>query len=149
MGEKIDDPYLKGRGAQFNTTNRFLKNHHIKEHIEAIDDWTEANVETQYFEDNAKGLVNKVDSPDVGMWYSMTPKWVCEPANKVWHMIEAGHDGKVNDSVFGRRMRGEGEIAEMISQQYHKYMRKYKLDDERHGLDTSLFQRPGQQGKLF
>ncbi len=50
----------------------------LKEHIEGIDDWVEPNIETQYLEDNAKGLVNKVDSPDVGMWYSMNPYQGCE-----------------------------------------------------------------------
>jgi DNA repair photolyase len=70
--------YLKGRGAQFNPKNRFLKNERVKEHIEAIDDWIEPNSQTQYLEETAKGLVNKVDSPDVGMWYSMNPYQGCE-----------------------------------------------------------------------
>ena len=84
-GELLDiddrrDPgeYIKGRGAQYNTVNKFIKNHQVKEHIESIDDWTEPNIETQYLVDNAKGLVNKVDSPDVGMWYSMNPYQGCE-----------------------------------------------------------------------
>ena len=29
-------------------------------------------------------------------------------ADKVWHLIEQGHGGQVNDSQWGRRMRGEG-----------------------------------------
>ena len=70
--------YKKGRGAQFNTQNKFLKNQQVKEHIEGIDDWTEKNEATQYLEDNAKGIVNKVDSPDVGMFYSMNPYQGCE-----------------------------------------------------------------------
>lgn len=349
------EEYIKGRGAQYNTVNKFIKNFQVKEHIESIDDWTESNVETQYLVDNAKGIVNKVDSPDVGMWYSMNPyqgcehgciycfarnsfeywgysagldfesriivkknapellrkflmnpKWECMPialsgntdcyqpaerkfeitrkllevcvefnqpvaiitknsgilrdkdilkklasknlvsvivsttsfdeelrrvmeprtttgkqrlrvmkelseagvrvgvmlgpmipglndhemhrimkaasehgasfsaytfirlngsikllfhdwlyknfpdrADKVWHLIEDSHGGKVNDSVFGRRMRGEGPVADMIAQQYRKYMHKYHLSDERIDLDCSLFMRPGQQGKLF
>ncbi|MEP6513747.1 MAG: hypothetical protein ABJA79_07750, partial [Parafilimonas sp.] len=65
------DFYLKGRGAQINTKNRFLINERTKENIEAIDEWTEQNVETQYLEENAKSIVNKVESPDVGMMYSM------------------------------------------------------------------------------
>ena len=73
-----NNQYLKGRGAQFNPKNRFLKNERVKEHIEAIDDWIEPNSETQYLEETAKGLVNKVDSPDVGMWYSMNPYQGCE-----------------------------------------------------------------------
>src|SRR4028118_2376129 len=70
--------YIKGRGAQFNTENKFLKNQRVKEHVEGIDDWTEKNEATQYFEDNAKGIVNKVESPDVGMFYSMNPYQGCE-----------------------------------------------------------------------
>ena len=70
--------YLKGRGAQINTENRFLKNHKVKEHIEAIDDWEEENVPTVYLEDHAKTIVNKVDSPDVGLFYSMNPYQGCE-----------------------------------------------------------------------
>ena len=69
--------------------------------------------------------------------------------DKVWHLIEGSHNGKVNDSRFHVRMRGEGNIAEIISQQYHKYMHKFGLDHERMGLDCSQFRRPGEQGKLF
>ncbi len=76
--EENTDTYKKGRGAQINTKNRFLTNQKVKEHIESIDDWIEPNVATQYLEDKAKGLVNKVDSPDVGMWYSMNPYQGCE-----------------------------------------------------------------------
>ncbi|HTR30416.1 MAG TPA: PA0069 family radical SAM protein [Puia sp.] len=347
--------YLKGRGAQFNPKNRFLKNERVKEHIEAIDDWIEPNSQTQYLEETAKGLVNKVDSPDVGMWYSMNPyqgcehgctycyarnaheywgysagldferkiivkknapellrkflmnpKWeplpislsgntdcyqpaerkfgitrqlletclefhqpvgiitknacilrdkdlltrmaakklvsvlisvtsfdedlrrLMEPrtttgkqrirtirelsaagvrtgvmlgpmipglneqemqrimksaaesgasfsaytfirlngaiklifhdwlyknfpdrADKVWHLIEASHDGKVNDSRWGVRMRGEGNIAELVAQQYARYNKKYGLNAERWELDCTQFRRPGGQMHLF
>jgi DNA repair photolyase len=347
--------YKKGRGAQFNTKNKFIINEVTKEHVEGIDDWEEPDVPTQYIEIFPKSIVNKVDSPDVGMMYNMNPyqgcehgciycyarnsfeywgysagldfeskilvkknapellrkflmhpKWdatpimlsgntdcyqpaeqifritrklleVCnefnqpvgiltknawiikdkdilqemakkgilsamvsvtslddkirramEPrtvtakqrlkvieelssagvkmgimmgpmipglnehemqrimkagkeagasftaytfirlngaikflfhdwlyknfpdrADKVWHLIEASHDGKVNDSEFGRRMRGEGNIAQMVSQQYKKYGKLYGMNAERWELDTSLFRRPGEQGKLF
>ena len=70
-------------------------------------------------------------------------------ADKVWHMIEAGHDGKVNDSRFGVRMRGEGQIAELVRQQYKKYGKLYGLNAERWELDCTQFRRPGEQGKLF
>jgi DNA repair photolyase len=349
------DTYIKGRGAQINTKNKFIKNERVKEHIESIDDWTEPNIETQYLEEHAKGIVNKVDSPDVGMWYSMNPyqgcehgciycyarnsfeywgysagldfetkiivkknapellrkflmnpKWECVPlglsgntdcyqpaekkfrltrqllevcnefnqpvgmitknagmmrdkdllaemarkrlvsilvsitsldedlrrimeprtttasqrfrlieqlseagvrmgvmlgpmipglndhdmhniikrasevgatfsaytyirlngaiklmfhdwlyknfpdrADKVWHLIEGSHNGKVNDSRWGVRMRGEGSVAEMIAQQYKTYTHRYGLDHERMELDCSKFRRPGGQGKLF
>lgn len=347
--------YLQGRGSQINTPNKFLKNSISKEHIEAIDIWEQPNLATIYLEENAKTIVNKVDSPDVGMWYSMNPyqgcehgciycyarnaheywgysagldfeqkiivkknapqllqkflqnpKWQCVPinisgntdcyqaaekkfkltqgllqvcnqynqpvgmitknagmlrdkeliaemaskklisilvsitsfnedlrrvmeprtttakqrlklinelskegvrmgvmlgpmipglndhemqrimkaasdngavfsaytfirlngsikllfhdwlyknfpdrANKVWHLIEQSHNGKVNDSRFGIRMRGEGPIADMIKQQFAKYNKLYGLNDERWELDTTKFRVPGGQGRLF
>jgi DNA repair photolyase len=70
-------------------------------------------------------------------------------ADKVWHMIEDSHDGKVNDSQWGRRMRGEGAIAQIIAAQYKTYKKLYGLDAERWELDSNHFRRPGQQGKLF
>ncbi len=355
--DEIPQPsdYLQGRGAQINTHNRFIKNELTREHVESIDDWTESNVATQYIEQQAKTIVNKVDSPDVNMWYSMNPyagcehgciycyarnvheywgysagldferkiivkknapqllrkflmnpKWECMPislsgntdcyqpaeqkyrltrgllevcnefnqpvgmitknagmlrdidvlqemagkklvsilvsitsfnedlrrvmeprtttavqrlklinelskagvrmgvmlgpmipglndhemqrimkaasengatftaytfirlngaikllfhdwlyknfpdrADKVWHLIEQSHDGKVNDSRYGIRMRGEGVIAQMIAQQYKKYGQLYHMNAERWELDTTKFRRPGQQGTLF
>ncbi len=349
------DQYLRGRGAQINTKNRFLKDEITKEHIEGIDDWTETNIATQYIEQQSKTIVNKVESPDVGMMYSMNPyagcehgciycyarnvheywgysagldferkiivkknapqllrqflmnpKWECVPiglsgntdcyqpaeqhyrltrgilevcnefnqpvgmitknagmlrdkdllkemakkklvsilvsitsfneelrrlmeprtttasqrlrtirelsnegiragvmmgpmipglnehemqrimkeakdngatftaytfirlngaikflfhdwlyknfpdrADKVWHMIEDSHDGQVNDSRWGVRMRGEGNIAEMVRQQYKKYGKLYGMNAERWELDCTQFRRPGEQGKLF
>lgn len=347
--------YIRGRGAQINTPNRFLKNEVVKEHVEGIDEWEIPKASTQYIEQEARTLVNKVDSPDVGMLYSMNPyggcehgciycyarntheywgysagvdfeqkiivkknapqllrkflmhpKWECVPigisgntdcyqpaeqqyrltrsllqiceefnqpaglitknsymlrdldvlqkmakkklvsvlvsitsldeelrrvmeprtstakqrlrligeltkagvrtgvmlgpmipglnehemqrimkaaseqgasfsaytfirlngsvkllfhdwlyknfpdrADKVWHLIEQSHAGKVNDSRFGVRMRGEGNIAEMVSQQYHTYSQLYGLNAERWELDTTRFQRPGSQMSLF
>jgi DNA repair photolyase len=347
--------YVKGRGAQFNPHNRFLSGKRNKDHIEAIDEWAAENPATVYLEENAKSIVNKVNSPDVGMFYSlnpyqgcehgciycyarnaheywgysagldfeqkiivkknapqllraflMNPKWepvpisisgntdcyqpaekqfritrqllevcnefnqpvglitknagmlrdkdilaqmakkklvsilvsitsfndqlrsVMEPrtttaqqrlrliremtdagvrmgvmlgpmipglndhemqrimkeaadngakfsaytfirlngavnlifhdwlyknfpdrANKVWHLMENAHNGKVNDSRFGVRMRGEGPLAEMIKQQFVKYNKLYGLNDERWELDATKFCRPGQQGRLF
>lgn len=351
----MDDGYLKGRGAQFNTKNKFLRNEIARAEIEAIDEWIEPNPKTQYIETMAKSIVNKVDSPDVCMLYSMNPymgcehgciycyarnsfeywgysagidfeskiivkvnaarllekflmnpKWQCsvismsgntdcyqpaerryritrnlleicnrfhqpvgiitknagilrdkdilqkmaeknlvsvivtitspdehlrqlmEPrtttteqrfrvirelsglhvkcgvmigpvipglndhfihdilkraseegasfsaytfirlngavqllfrdwlnknfpdrAAKVWHLIEQGHGGKVSDSRWGIRMKGEGVMAALIRQQYRKYVSKFGLDHETMGLDTNSFRRPGEQLQLF
>src|SRR5688572_8091031 len=76
--QEENSQYLQGRGAQINTKNKFLKNEKTKEHVEAIDDWEESNVPTQYLEQESKGIVNKVESPDVGMMYSMNPYQGCE-----------------------------------------------------------------------
>ena len=72
------DQYLQGRGAQYNTRNKFLKTESTREHVEGIDDWSEENSPTQYIEQDSKSIVNKVDSPDVGMMYSMNPYAGCE-----------------------------------------------------------------------
>ncbi len=347
--------YLKGRGAQFNPKNRFLQHEIVREHVEGIDDWTTPNTATIYLEDQAKSIVNKVESPDVGMMYSMNPYQGCEHgciycyarnaheywgysagldferkiivkknapqllrkflmhkdwqpvpislsgntdcyqpaekkyqltrqllqvclefnqpvgmitknagvlrdkdllqemasrnlvsilvsitsfqeelrrvmeprtttaqqrlrvieelskagvrmgvmlgpmipglnehemqsimkaasdagavfsaytfirlngaiklifhdwlyqnfpdrADKVWHLIEQGHGGQVNDSRYGIRMRGQGPVADLVRQQYIKYAQKYGLASERWDLTTSRFQRPGQQARLF
>ena len=349
------DQYLHGRGAQFNTKNKFLKNEITREHIEGIDDWTNDNTPTQYLEQESKTIVNKVDSPDLRMMYSMNPyagcehgciycyarnvheywgysagldferkiivkknapallrkflmnpKWdatpimlsgntdcyqpaeqiyrltrsllevcnefnqavsiltknawilkdkdvlqemakkrivsamvsvtsfnedlrrVMEPrtttakqklkiinelssagvrmgimmgpmipglnehemqrimkeatdngakfsaytyirlngavkflfhdwlyknfpdrADKVWHLIENSHDGKVNDTRWGVRMRGEGPISQLVAEQYKKYTKIYGLNADEWHLDTTIFRRPGEQGKLF
>ncbi|RYZ51325.1 MAG: radical SAM protein, partial [Chitinophagaceae bacterium] len=66
-----------------------------------------------------------------------------------WHQIEQSHGGKVNDSQFGRRMRGEGPLAQLIADQYKTYTKKYRLTHDRLGLDCTNFRRPGEQGKLF
>ncbi len=70
-------------------------------------------------------------------------------AEKVWSLIEQSHDGKVNDSRWGVRMRGEGNIAQMVAQQYKKYGKLYHMNAEEWSLDTKLFRVPGAQGKLF
>ncbi|MEO7309004.1 MAG: PA0069 family radical SAM protein [Chitinophagaceae bacterium] len=353
--EKQQLVYLKGRGAQFNPKNRFLKTERIRSELESIDDWTESTPQTIYLEDDAKSIVNKVASPDLSMTYSMNPyqgcehgciycyarnsfeyygwsagvdfetkitvkknapqllrkflmhpKYECIPislsgntdcyqpaekkfmltrgllevcnefnqpvgmitknagilrdkdllqemakknlvsvlvsitslnedmrrameprtttakqrlrtikdmseagvrmgvmlgpmipglneqemqqimkqasengatfsaytfirlngaiklifhdwlyknfpdrADKVWHMIEKGHGGKVSDSRFGLRMRGEGPIADLVRQQFVKYNKIYGLNDERWELDCTKFRRPGEQGRLF
>ena len=347
--------YKTGRGAQINTKNRFLKNEITREHAEGIDDWEEANKATQYIETFPKTIVNKVESPDVGMSYSLNPyagcehgciycyarnvheywgysagldfeqkilvkknapkllhkfllhpKWdatpimlsgntdcyqpaeqtyrltrglleVCnefnqpvgiltknswilkdkdvlqemgkkqivsamvsitsfnedlrrtmEPrtttakqklkvinelskagvrmgimmgpmipglnehemqrimkeaadngatftaytfirlngaikflfhdwlyknfpdrADKIWHLVEQSHDGKVNDTRWGVRMRGEGNIAQLVAQQYKKYGKLYHMNAEEWSLDRSKFRVPGGQGRLF
>ena len=76
--EENQDNYINGRGAQFNTSNKFLKNSLAKEHPEGIDDWEEPNSKTTFIIGKSKSVVNKVESPDVGMAYSLNPYQGCE-----------------------------------------------------------------------
>ena len=70
--------YLKGRGAQISTANKFLKQEYVAEHIEGLDEEMLSAPTTQIFHDTPKKIVNKVDSPDLGMMYSMNPYQGCE-----------------------------------------------------------------------
>lgn len=70
--------YFKGRGAQINTANPYLKNDYVAEHMEGIDEAMLENGATQYIEEFPKQIVNKVDSPDLPMGYSMNPYQGCE-----------------------------------------------------------------------
>jgi DNA repair photolyase len=70
--------YLKGRGSQVNPHNHFQKNDYVKEHVEGIDDWEEPNHKTTFILGDAKSIVNRVDSPDVGMGFSLNPYQGCE-----------------------------------------------------------------------
>lgn len=78
LDEEKPDHYLKGRGAQFNPHNRFAKNDYVQEHQEGIDDWEQENHKTKFIYGKSKSIVNKVDSPDVGMAYSLNPYQGCE-----------------------------------------------------------------------
>jgi len=78
-------------------------------------------------------------------WYKNFP----DRADKIWHLVEQSHDGKVNDTRWGVRMRGEGNIAQLVAQQYKKYGKLYHMNAEEWSLDRSKFRVPGGQGRLF
>lgn len=74
-----DNPgYHRGRGAQVNPRNRFLPTQYVQEHSEGIDEWWQPDAATEYIESHPRTIVNKVDSPDLGMMYSMNPYQGCE-----------------------------------------------------------------------
>lgn len=72
------DEYFKGRGAQINTGNKFLKSEYVTAHPEGLDEALFSNPETQVFYERPKNIVNKVTSPDLGMMYSLNPYQGCE-----------------------------------------------------------------------
>ena len=77
MEEEIDD-YFKGRGAQIKTENKFLKAQYVTEHVEGLDEPLLTAPNTQIFYENAKKIVNKVESPDLHGMYSLNPYQGCE-----------------------------------------------------------------------
>jgi hypothetical protein len=65
--------------------------------------------------------------------------------------VHAMRDGRDNDPDFGSRMLGKGEFAQFLRKRFHIACRRFKLNLERHVLDTSQFCRPGsaEQMDLF
>ena len=69
---------IKGRGAQTQVKNRFLMHEYVQEHLEGIDEYDDGAPPTKYIPIFPKTIVNKVESPDVGMEFSMNPYQGCE-----------------------------------------------------------------------
>lgn len=71
-------------------------------------------------------------------------------AEKVLNQIKSVHGGTLNDSQYGRRMKGEGAIAEQIAGQIALARKKYFSDRSFPQLNTSLFaERQSGQYTLF
>ncbi len=69
---------IKGRGAQINSKNRYLANSLDKNAEDGIDVYENSSPDTQIFTEHPKKILSKVDSPDVGMYYSLNPYQGCE-----------------------------------------------------------------------
>lgn len=113
--------YIKGRGAQINTHNRFLKNSYVKEFPELIDEEMLANDHTQYIEVFPKTIINKVESPDTPAIYSMNPYQGCEhgclycyarPTHEYWG-YSAGLD-------FERKILVKKNAPELLEETFRK-----------------------------
>lgn len=78
MAHEDNPEYFKGRGAQVNTHNKFLKNKYVLEHIEGLDEPMLENSHTQIFEENAKKIVSESNSPDLHFMHSINPYQGCE-----------------------------------------------------------------------
>jgi DNA repair photolyase len=70
--------YFKGRGSQINSNNRFSKYQYSQEYTEVLDEEFLVNEKTEIIYAYPKTVVNKVDSPDLGLEYSINPYQGCE-----------------------------------------------------------------------
>lgn len=84
------------------------------------------------------------------IFYDWIKKTLPDRADKVLQQIEACHGGNLNDSRFGTRMRGEGKIAQQISDMMNLAKRKYFKGKKMPELNTEMhqFYKDGQL-KLF
>jgi len=85
-----------------------------------------------------------------GIFTDWIRKAMPDRADKVLHQIENVHGGSLNDSRFGTRMKGEGEFASQVAQQFKIAKAKYLKERERPVLNCDLHEqyKDGQM-KLF
>ncbi|RZS99091.1 PA0069 family radical SAM protein [Aquimarina brevivitae] len=76
-----DDP-IKGRGAQIHIANKFEQYRNVTDsdflNHTLLEDGKLTNTKTRLIDTYPKTIVNRVDSPDVGMNYSLNPYQGCE-----------------------------------------------------------------------
>src|SRR5688572_6030056 len=70
--------YIKGRGAQINTKNRFADREFVLEHFEGIDELPDFESKTEILIEHPKAMLNKNNSPDLSFVYSLNPYQGCE-----------------------------------------------------------------------
>jgi DNA repair photolyase len=74
---------------------------------------------------------------------SLFKEWLQEhvplQANRVMARVRDTHGGRENDAEFGRRMRGEGEYADLIAQRFRIASKRFGFDRTMAELDTGQF----------
>lgn len=80
------------------------------------------------------------------LFYDWLYKNYPERAQKVWHQICELHGGAVNDSQWGRRMKGEGTIASTIRQLFMVSKKKHMGDRGMPTLDLKRFRKKANLG---
>lgn len=64
-------------------------------------------------------------------------------AEKVWHQVQELHGGKVNDTDWGRRMKGEGTLSHLIHDLFEKAMSKHLQNREMPAYNLTAFHKGG------
>ncbi len=69
-------------------------------------------------------------------------------AEKVLHHIENVHGGQLNDNRYGKRMRGEGNIAQSINQLFKLSVKKHFSGKEKFEFNLEAFTRIDKTGQM-
>ncbi|MEP1032403.1 PA0069 family radical SAM protein [Ekhidna sp.] len=77
------------------------------------------------------------------IFYDWLIKNFPDRAEKVWNQIQDLHGGNVNDTNFGRRVKGEGKTSEVIRRLFEVSKRKYFAERSFQPLDTTHFRKGG------
>src|SRR6201995_4310837 len=121
MAHADNDEFFKGRGAQINVHNKFLKTKYVTDHIEGLDEPLLENTTTQIFEENPKKIVSESKSPDLGHMFSINPYQGCEHGclycyarnSHEYYGFSAGLD-------FERKIVVKRNAAELLEQYFNK-----------------------------
>jgi DNA repair photolyase len=90
----------------------------------------------------------RLNGPNGDIFTDWVTKNYPDRAEKVLNQIRAIHDGKLSDSRFGMRMRGEGNFALNIKQQFELARNRFMGGNAYPQLRTDLFKRPEENGQL-
>src|SRR5690606_13455809 len=102
-------------------------------------------------EAGAKGAyytIVRLNGAIAGIFRDWVYKNYPDRADKIIHGIEDCHGGSLNDSQWGRRIRGDGEIATGIQQLFEVARKKYMGESLHTSLRTDLFERPNRSPQL-
>lgn len=102
-------------------------------------------------EAGAKGAyytIVRLNGAIAGIFRDWVYKNYPDRADKIIHGIEDCHGGSLNDSQWGRRIRGDGEIATGIQQLFEVARKKYMGESLHTFLRTDLFERPNRSPQL-
>ncbi len=114
---QVKDQYIKGKGAQINPNNPFdklLKTVDTREHFS---DFDRKELKTTYIESTAKSILNKVESPDIGLSYSMNPYQGCEHSSMYSYARDAhNYWGYSSGLDFETKILVKTNAAELLDQ---------------------------------
>ncbi len=116
-----NNDFFKGRGAQINTHNKFLKNRYVSDHEEGIDELMLENTATQIFEEHPKNIVSKSNSPDLPFSFSINPYQGCEHGCLYCYARNA-HEyyGLSSGLDFERKIIVKKNAAELLERHFNK-----------------------------
>ena len=69
-------------------------------------------------------------------------------ASHVMSRVREMRGGRDNDSAFGSRMRGKGELANLLAKRFELAYQRWGFNDHRKPLDTSRFRPPQSDGQM-
>jgi DNA repair photolyase len=95
---------------------------------------------------NAGWVLLRLASPLDELFTHWLERHYPEKRERVLNRIRATRDGRLSDSTFGVRMRGDGEYAKQIALLFDASARRHRLADPLPPLRADAFRRPARPG---